>query len=245
MFYPFLRLYLSMQGRAATAIFLGMAFCGVLSGCKIQPGQAQSPPSGGMADGASSAPFQDSMRLARKYATLSTNIAELKLEMWSRTTGAVLREFRWIPPSDPAHFGAQPVTREYPLPPRAKVAVVVDGSRRATALRSRTTLSYAGTVSPAFDRWARSVGFRIERGSAAADTANAVVFGDSVLLADVKAVAFQLYNMGTPARSVRRFAAGEGSPRTIRLRYNQLFESVPPLSVEQIRALRFPRPDEN
>jgi hypothetical protein len=228
---------------AAALIVASVVSCGVISGCNVRSGEARPPSAEGVATLAAAPPFQDSIRLARRYAALSTNIADLKLEMWSRTTGAVLREFRWTPPTGPGSFGAQPVTRDYPLPARRSVSAALDRSPRASARRRRTRVAFA-TVRPSFEHWARSGGFRIDRNAAASDTPNTIVFGDSVALDDVKAVAMQLYNTGTPTRSIRFFAAGEGDPRTIRIRYNQFYDGVPPLSLEQIRSLRLPRPEE-
>jgi hypothetical protein len=233
-----------MHRTRATALFVvSIASCGVTSGCKAGRGEAESGPAEEVSQTSAPSQPEDSMRLARRYAALSTNIADLKLEMWSRTTGAVLREFRWTPPTEPKSFGTQPVTRDYPWHALPPPSIDLDRSLRANTRRRRTTVAF-NVVRPSFEQWAGSAGFRIERSAAASDTPNAIVFGDSVALDDLKAVALQLYGTGTPARSIRLFAAGEGDPRTIRIRYNPLYEGVPWFSIEQIRALRLLRPDE-
>lgn len=202
-----------------------------VSGCQRDAGENESPAGPHTPD--------DSLKLARKYNELGVGIWELKREMWARRMGWVYGEERWQPAQD-GPIGVLPTPLEAELPPLPDVRVEWDTSGQASARRRRTTLTYSSPKppTPQFERWVRAAGMRFERVAAGDSTPNAIAFGDSVALSDVKAVALQMYTDGIPARSIRFFASGEGDPNAINVKFVGLFDRVPPLTVDEIRALR-------
>lgn len=183
----------------------------------------------------------DSMKLARRYTELGMAIFDLKRELWSRSTDTIIRDAP-LPSVMPqgAPPGILPEPEPHEIEPPSAADVTLDTTSSARGLRSKISVSYASDtqVDPGLNRWLARAGFKVSSPLSGQDSANVIVFGDSVPLPDVKALALQMMHLGLRPRSIRLFESG--NEFAIQLKNLKHLDTAPPLSVENVRALRLP-----
>lgn len=180
----------------------------------------------------------------RRFSALGHAMLDLKREIWARSAGVVVTETVVDPPPSCAPW-MFPAAIQHPLPVLRQAKVATPPSTPpARRLRHRTAVLFYGQdiSNGRFGRWLRSQGFAKPMMTTGALPPNQLLFGDSIPLEDIKAIALQLYMEKMPPVSIRRFASG--NPLRIELRGVPYLADVVPLSLVQIRALRIAGPKE-
>jgi hypothetical protein len=216
-------------------------FSAISSGCSNRQNAASSGSGADTQTVSGASPARADSMASSQLDRLAKQVVDLQREIWSRTSGGVLHETQvQTPPGAPPGVVASPPPHQ--LPPPAKSEVVVRSDRNSQARRRKTTVAFTedDVRGAGLDTWLTHLGFRVARTRDGAPLpggvgTNQIVFGDSVGLEDVRAIALQMYLSGIPARSIRRFNTGNA----FRISLNRVpyLAGVPPVSVAQIRAL--------
>jgi hypothetical protein len=189
---------------------------------------------------------QPDTAVVRRFSRLGIAMVDLKREIWARTAGVIVRETVVEAPPPGAPPWMIPNAPQHPIPTaQGSDLALPPSSPAARRLRQRTEVAFTGQDGSEgrFGRWLESEGFRRPTMINGDLSPNQIVFGDSVPLEDIKAIALQLYVEKMPPVSIRRFASGNSF--RIELRGIPYLADIAPLSLPQIRAMRIAGPKED
>ncbi|HST59503.1 MAG TPA: hypothetical protein VLK84_12455 [Longimicrobium sp.] len=187
----------------------------------------------------------DSLQLARAYGPLVNEAFDLQQELEVRNTWVIPRVSSPVAPPPGAPPGLRPVpvftttegTRDQEgirallasipsSPQRGDIRIVI---AQATPADARA----AGTL--------RRLGFTIVKApQEELGPLNAITFGDSVPLADVRLAAYALIEAGLPVKRVRSSSEDGSASRTLTISNVRWATRWPPLTSVQVERLRLP-----
>jgi hypothetical protein len=162
---------------------------------------------------------------------------DLYLELWSRSLHEVLPDARLTRPQGRV---VMPELNPPDVPPATPDDVVLPNTPADQEHRRHTVVVFSGedVNRSGLGQWLRQAGFPIQqRTNGSGDATNSIVFGDSVALDDLKAVALQASRVGLHIQRIRGFEA-PGHGNEIEFGYVHHASMSTPWTVEQIKALR-------
>jgi hypothetical protein len=187
----------------------------------------------------------DSLQLARGYGPLVNEAFDLQQELDARNTGIVSRLSLPMAPPPGAPPGIRPVpvfNTRVSASERERIRALLAGVPPSPQRRRvRVSIAQAGTAASRPAGTLRQLGFTVlPAGEEGGHPVNAITFGDSVPLADVRLAAYALIDAGLSVMRIRRSVESNADPRMLTISNVRWAMHWPPLTTQQIEELRVP-----
>jgi hypothetical protein len=187
----------------------------------------------------------DSLQLGRAYGPLVNEAFDLQQELEVRNTGVIPRVSPPIAPPPGAPPGLRPIpvfTFTTSESERERIRMLLARTPASPQRRGiRVVLAQANTAEAQAAGTLRRLGYTVVNApKEGLGPVNAITFGDSVPLADVRLVADGLIEAGLMITRIRRDSVSSADPQNVTVSHVRWAVRWPPLTSAQIDRIRLP-----